>query len=182
MLLLKWNTVHLYSNKQVDLLFMRVRRCWSCTWTDGWGLGHPPGAASSAARPAGLVCWASGSKDASPGRIRQDHPSTQYSRDQKSGTLYEGERERERDVRCFYECAGVEMCLRGAGGRGQCSVPWRLSWVRGRRASFRATRRLWRPADVTSGLADRSNDASEGQTGRNLNRTTWATRPTLVSQ
>lgn len=91
-------------------------------------------------------------------------------------------RERERDVRCFYECAGVEMCLRGAGGRGQCSVPWRLSWVRGRRASFRATRRLWRPADVTSGLADRSNDASEGQTGRNLNRTTWATRPTLVSQ
>ena len=112
MLLLKWNTVHLYSNKQVDLLFMRVRRCWSCTWTDGWGLGHPPGAASSAARPAGLVCWASGSKDASPGRIRQDHPSTQYSRDQKSGTLYEGERERERCKVFLWMCWSRDVSQR----------------------------------------------------------------------
>lgn len=51
------------------------------------------------------------------------------------------------------------------------NVPWRLSWARGLLASRTAVRRLCRPADVKSGLADRSKDTSEGQTGKHLNRT-----------
>lgn len=43
----------------------------------------------------------------------------------------------------------------------------------GLQASFRAVRRLCRPADVTAGLADRSSDTSDGQTGRHLNRAAY---------
>lgn len=57
--------------------------------------------------------------------------------------------------------------------------PWRLRWVKGRWASMRALRRLWRPTEVTEGLADKSKDTREGQTGRHLasKRTLWSVRP-----